>query len=218
MKTVFLEEKYILEYIKDIIQGIAMKNVDVNDAKYHHNTSYSDAASICQHGILTLNDLKRLKIKNYTEQFLNTMSNIESHINGIDAVSLSVVGLKDLYPYEEEFDPFDPNCVDFLVSNEIKTGRSSINYGNEFLSYSSISPDKIRAIDIRILELVSLVEKKLFSDYHSVESIIKNYNHLKDIALIIKNCGLDVPLREMSCQNVSLDVDKLASTPKLVLK
>lgn len=216
MNTIFLDEKDILKYIKKFIQSITLKSSDIDNARYHHNTSYHDAASICRYGILTMNDLKKLKIKNYTKEFLSTMDDIESHINGTDAVSLAVVGLQDLYPNEEEFDPFNPNCVDFLISNEVKAGRSSINYGNEFLSYSSIGVDKVKAVDVRILKLMDLLEKKLNSS--SIENIIKNYNCLKDIALIIKDYKLNVPIREMSFQNVSLDIDELGSMPRLALK
>ena len=46
-----------------------------------------------------------------------------------------------------------------------------------------------------------------------------NYNYLKNIALTMKHSQLDIPLREMSYQdNSSMDVDKLSSTPKLILK
>ena len=219
MNTILLEERYILEYIKDILNDIKIKSYIVNNAKYHHNADYRDASSICQYGILSLVDLKKLGIKNYTDEFLKKMDDIESHINGSNAISLSVVGLQDLYPNEDEYDPFVPNQVDFLVSSEIKTGRSSINYGNEFLSYNSIGVDKLRSVDIRLLKLIELVEKGYASNNYSIESVIRKYNYLKNIALTMKHFQLDIPLREMSYQdNSSMDLDKLSSLPKLMLK
>ena len=219
MNNILLEERYILEYIKDILHETKKGSSIVNNAKYHHNTDYSDASSICKHGILTMLDLKKLGIKNYTDEFLQKMDDIESHINGIDAVSLSIVGLKDLYPNEEEYNPFNPTQVDFLISDEIKAGRSSVHYGNEFLSYCSIETDKIRSVDIRILKLIELIEKGFYTNNLSIQNVIDKYNHLKSIALIMKLYELNIPLREMSYQdNSSLDIDKLSSTPRLVLK
>ena len=147
MKEVLLEEKYILEYIRDMMHDMKRKNVFIEDAKYHHNASYFDAISICKHGILTMLDLKRLNIKEYTKETLKKMNDITSHINGNDGVSLSLVGLKDLYRDEDEYDPFTPTQVDFLVSSDIQASRTSIHYGNEFLSYKSIEVNKLKAVD-----------------------------------------------------------------------
>lgn len=219
MKTILLEEKYILEYIKSVLHDVKMGTFNVYNAKYHHNTSYRDASSVCQYGILTMMDLKKLGIKNYTDELLQKMGDIESHINGNDAVSLSVVGLQDLYPNEYEYDPFNPSQVDFLVSSEIQAGRLSIHYGNEFLSYKSIGVDKLKSVDIRLLELIELVEQGYSSSNFSIQSAIQKYNYLKNIALTMKHSQLDIPLREMSYQDNSLmDVDKLSSNPKLILK
>lgn len=219
MTTILLEKKYVLEYLKDILNDVKKTSFVVNHAKYHHNTSYRDASSICQYGILSLVDLDKLGLKNYTTEFLQKMDDIESHINGSTAVSLSVVGLQDLYPNEDEYDPFIPSKVDFLISSDIKAGRFAIHYGNEFLSYESIGIDKLRSVDIRLLKLIELVEKGFSSNYYSIESVIEKYNYLKNIALTMKQFQLDIPLREMSYQDNSLmDVDKLSSTPKLLLK
>lgn len=219
MNTILLEKKYILEYVKDILHDIKIGASIINNAKYHHNTDYRDASSICRHGILTMMDLKKLGIKNYSDEFLQKMDDIESHINGNDAVSLAVVRLQDLYPNEDEYNPFSPSQVDFLVSSEIQTGRSSIHYGNEFLSYKSIGTDKLRSVDIRLLKLIEMIEKGYSSNNFTIQSVIEKYNYLKNIALTMKHSQLDIPLREMSYQdNSSMDVDKLSSTPRLVLK
>lgn len=219
MKTILLEEKYILEYVKDILHDIKIGASVINNAKYHHNTDYCAASSICRHGILTMMDLKKFGIKNYSDEFLQKMDDIESHINGNDAVSLSVVGLQDLYPNEDEYNPFTPSQVDFLVSSKIQTGRSTIHYGNEFLSYKSIGTDKLKSVDIRLLKLIEMIENGYSSNNFTIQSVIEKYNYLKNIALAMKYSQLDIPLREMSHQdNSSIDVDKLSSTPKLVLK
>lgn len=215
MKEVLLEEKYILEYIRDMMHDMKRKNVLIEDAKYHHNASYFDAISICKHGILTMLDLKRLNIKEYTKETLQKMNDITSHINGIDAVSLSVVGLKDLYRDEDEYDPFKPSQVDFLVSSDVQTSRTTMHYGNEFLSYQSIAVNKLKAMDIRLLNMLDLMENSL----DSIQTIIQKYNELKKIALTIQDLKINIPIREMSYQDgFSLDIDQLSKTPKLLIK
>lgn len=219
MNTILLEERYILEYIRDILHSYKSGSYDVNNAKYHHNTEYCDAPSVCTYGILTMRDLKKYGIKNYTDEFLEKMSDIESHINGSDAVSLAIVGLKDLYLNEYEYNPFIPSKVDFLVSNDINAGRFAIHYGNEFLSYSSISVDKLRSVDIRILKMIELMNIGAAVDNCSITDIVEKYNYLKDVALAILHSQLDIPLRETSYNdNYLIDIEKISSGPKLVLK
>lgn len=217
MNTILLEKKYILEYLKNTLHEIKIGTSIITNAKYHHNSDYCDAPSICQYGILTMKDLAKLKIKNYNDEFLQKMNDIESHVNGNDAVSLAVTGLQDLYPNEFEYNPINPYKVDFLVSSDIIAGRSSINYGNEFLSYKSIEPNQFKSIDIRLLKLIELIEQS--RQYDTIENIIKKYNWLKIIALTMKEYNLDIPLREMSHENhFDVDIDKLSSSPKLILK
>ena len=213
-----LEQKYILEYIRNLLNDMQLGNVSVNNAKYHHNTAYKDAPSICENGILTMLDMKKLGIKDYSDEFLQRMSDIESHVNGNDSVSFAVVGLTDLYPNEDEYNPFTPTQVDFLVTSDLQTSRSSIHYGNEFLSYKSIGIESLRAIDIRLLQLIDSLSNKE-NDIETIKRVINKYNYLKKIALTMKSTQLDIPLREMSYQNdFMMDVDKLSTTPKLVLK
>lgn len=212
MKEIKLEEKYILEYIKYMISSFKMKPIEVNNAKYHHNTSYSNAQLVLKHGILSVSELNRLGIKKYSPEILNLWSDIESHINGIDSISLSVVGLTDLYEDEFEYNPFSPTDVDLNISSDIRAGRSSIHYGNEFLCREKIGVDKIKSIDIRLLQLIE--KEKNFP----IKDIISRYNFLRDIALTIKENNLDIPFREMSNDNYALDIVKVSEMPKLILK
>lgn len=212
MKKIILEEKYILEYIKDMISSFKMKPLEVNNARYHHNTSYEDAPLTLIHGILSISKQNSLGIKKYSSKILNLFSDIESHANGIDKISLSVVGLTDLYENEFKYDPFSPLNVDLNISSKINAQRFTMNYGNEFLCYNDIEVDEIKAVDIRLLELIQKRE------YISIEDIINKYNCLKDIALTIKKQNLDIPFREMSNDNSTLDIDKISNMPKLILK
>ena len=70
MDTILLEKKFVLEYIKDILNDIKIASGMINNAKYHHNTDYSVAPSILKYGVLSLTDLNKLGIKNYSTEFL----------------------------------------------------------------------------------------------------------------------------------------------------
>lgn len=210
-KKIILDEKYVLEYIKDILSDMCYSPLNIHNAKYHHNSSYKDAPSICKHGILTMQDLRNLSIKEYSDDYFKKMENIEEHVNGTDNVSLSIVGLTDIYAKEDEYNPLSPFYVDFLVNSDLQSRRSSINYGNEFLVSKSIDVKDIRSVDIRLLELI---KKQI-----DLAKIIDNYNYLKELAFIIKSSQYVLPLREMSCKsNSEIDIDKLANTPQLILK
>ena len=102
-----------------------------------------------------MEDIKKLGIKEYTPELLEIMKDTESHINGIDAISLAIVGLDDLYPNEDEFNPYSPETVDFLIDSQVQASRSAIHYGNEYLAKESIALDNIKSADIRLLEYIS---------------------------------------------------------------
>jgi len=214
MKTL-IEKRFVLNYIKEVLNDLKTNECIIDDAIYHHNAGYGDASSICCYGILTLEDLKNLQIKDITDSELERLSDIESHINGTDAVSLSVVGLKDLYAGEEEYSPFSPKLVDFLISSNLLVGRSCNHYGNEFLSYRSISKKHLRSADIRLLELINKIEND--NNEYIIEDIINKYNSLKNIANSILENDLCIPIREMSFDNKALDLEKIIKTPELVL-
>lgn len=213
MGIVLLEEKYVLEYIRDLIQSFKIKSIEVNNAKFHHNCSYSKVPSILKNGILSISELNKLNIIQASSKELSIMEDMNSHANGIDYISLSVVGLKDLYSYEFEYDPFDSNLIDLNISSDIIARRSTVNYGNEFLCKDKIIPNKIKSLDIRLLKLIDSSIKK-----NNVNVIIERYNELKNVALAIKEYNLDIPLREMSFQNLTLDIDKLSKTDKILIK
>ena len=216
MNKLLLEEKYILEYIRDTINDFKIQPVNVSNNKYHHNTNYSDAPLIIKNGILSLSKLNRLGIKKYSKAILKLMDDTESHINGIDSVSLSIVGLTDLDKNKFEYNPYSPELVDFTISDDIRTRRNSKHYDNEFLCYNSISVDKLKSVDIRLLNLIKSKEMYLYD--HSIEQIIDKYNCLGDVALQLKEANLDIPFREMSIDNLTMDIDKVSNTPKLILK
>lgn len=210
-----------IELVKKSIISVMALNNDTLDAGYHHSRSYNDAIIVCKHGIMTISDLNAHGIRKDTPEALKTMSDSESHVNGIDAVSLSVVGLQDIYDDEDVYDPFNPRDVDFLVDDSVEAGRSSINYANEFLCHRSIGINELRAIDIRLLKLIRLLESNdrettIFNGVND-NTIISNYNCLIDIAREMENQGLPIPLREMSDDSkiYRLDICELAKKSKM---
>ena len=217
-----IEKKFVLEYIKDYLNTVSLSSTkEIENARYYHNTSYCNVASIITNGILSLEELNKFKIRDDSESFLKTMSDIDSHINGVDSISLSVVGLTNLYKDEFEYDPFCKNSVGFVITSDIKAYRTASHYGNEFLAKGIISNDKFRAIDIRLLKLIEQLEKDYNINsylYVSYEDVITRFNELRGIAKAIIKSNLDVPFREMSYDNRELDIAKLANAPKLVLE
>lgn len=208
--NISVDEKNIKEFVNDSISSITLGKRNIENDRYHHNCSYSDAPSIIKNGILSLYDINRLGIKKFSADFLKYVSDIESHINGSDAISLAVVGLTDLYPDEDEYNPFNPELVDFVLSDEIKASRSTINYGNEFLSFKPIFIEKFKAIDIRLRDYL-----KKTNDY---KRVIAMYEDLRRIAIAMKDANLDIPLREMSDGNCCIDIDKAINMPKILIK
>ena len=99
MKKIIIEEKYVPEYVMDMLSDCKTgRKEEVKNAKFHHNTNYEKAANILRYGILPLRELNRLGLRHDSEEFLELMDDIESHINGIDGVSLFVTGLDDTDP------------------------------------------------------------------------------------------------------------------------
>lgn len=217
MVEILLEEKYVLEYIKTMLNEYRQNFTEIPDYKYHHNRGYQTAPIVCKHGILTISDLHKKGICTYTEEQLRRLSDSDSHINGIDSVSLASDDLSMLYPNELEYDPFCPDKVDFLISSDVKARIATGHYGNEYITlHGSIPVDKIKSVDIRLIQLIDLCCN---SKMHNITEIIENYNSLKEIALSMKKSNLTIPLREMSNQdNFNLDIDKLSETKKIILK
>ncbi len=216
MNEKIIREKYALEYIKDILStySYALKNVD--DAKYHHNASYKDAHLIIKHGILSMEEINKLGIRLYSEEDLDLMNDTESHVNGKDGVSLSIVGLADLYKDEEEYNPFMPNVVDFLIDNNIRAFRNTIHYGNEFVSESKITSDKIKSADIRLVKYIDSLPKK---DNIDIIDVVNKYNNLILMSKEIVSSNKDIQIREMSdgC-NKTIDTLKISEEPRIILK
>lgn len=221
MEKLLIDERHVLDYVEDNIIRCLSERVEVYDDKFHHNTKYKDAISIIKNGILSPSELSKLGVDVYSDEVLSVMSDIESHANGNDSISLAVVGLTDLMPDEFEYDPFSEKLVDFIITSDITARRVTTNYGNEYITDDSICTDKFKAIDIRLLSFVKSIreERNIEAFSSSVNELIENYNKLRDIARLLKDLKLSIPLREMSFyDNTALDIDKMYDMPKVKVK
>lgn len=206
-----IEEKKVLEYIYDTLSSIKYGQENI-DARYHHNSSYKYAPSLVRYGILTLDELNEHGVINLSEDQRKIL-NAEDHVNGTTGVSLSVVGLDDIWRGEEEYNPLSPKVVDFLVSPESIPVRSTMHYANEFVHNGSIKPSEIQSMDVRLIQL--LQNKDKYSD-ETVKTIIDKYNNLIEAADFILSVNPGIVVREMSNgESYALDVNKLSRTPKI---
>ena len=221
MEKILLDERHVLDYVEDNIIRCLSERVEVYDDKFHHNTKYKDALSIIKNGILSPSELSKLGIDVYSDEVLSVMGDIESHANGSESISLAVVGLTDLMPDEFEYNSFSEKLVDFLIASDITARRVTTNYGNEYITDDSICTDKFKAIDIRLLSFVKSIreERNIEAFSSSVNELIENYNKLRDMARLLKDMKLSIPLREMSFyDNTALDIDKMYDMPKVKVK
>lgn len=218
MNKIEIERKYILEYIKDILLQCSLNNIEIDNARYHHNSSYEEAPSIIENGILSIKELAERGIKKFSPETIKIMDDIDSHTNGNSGRSLAVIGLTDLYRDEDEYDPTCPLLVDFIVSSDVKAVRNSSIYGNEFIARSTIEKEQIKALDIRFLQYLYNFEHGQYN-YENIDKLIKKYNYIKEMANKIISSNKNLLFREVSSgNNRMLDVEKIVNVPKLVLK
>lgn len=220
MKRIYLDKEHVIDYISESMNSFIQDCVVVNDARYHHNSDYTSAVSILKNNILSLDEMNRQRVRKFSKDFLSIMDDRDSHVNGSDGISLAVVGLTDLGEDELEYDPYSLHHIDFVIDSEIKACRSSVHYGNEYIASEMIPTDMIRAVDVRISKYMDmLVSKGRNLDDESIYKLVQKYNCIRNIAMLMLEEELDIPLREMSYGNCSaLDIEMVASSPKLVLK
>ena len=180
MSDIKLDRCDVVDYVKNTLDNSKTNFDHVTGAKYHHNTKYCDASSVIRFGILTMSELNRLKLRHDSPESLKIMNDTLSQVNGLNGVSLAVTGLDDLYPDEDEFDPFLSDAVDFRIADTLspRPGRDSTKYGNEFIYPGVVRPEEFRAIDIRILEYIEQLENNVSNmGSRSIEELKNNYNN-----------------------------------------
>ena len=212
-------ESYVITHICDNLNEIMERTDDISDARYHHNASYKDSILICKHGILSLRELNERGIRHDSKETLKKLSDIESHPNGIDSISLSIDdpnGRSELQTYDYR----RPDSVDFRVSSQVPAYRSSFNYDNELICREFIDLSKIKAIDVRMRKLCDIIStaKNLESRGLSERMVIDNYNYLIDLAKVLVRKKLNIPLRELSDEEngiYSINIQRLSEKTKL---
>ncbi|MEG2351264.1 MAG: hypothetical protein RSA10_03275 [Bacilli bacterium] len=214
-----LEEKHVLEYISDNLSDFMGKSITVNNAKFHHNTSYKLVPSVLEHGILSMQELNKNKITSYSDASLALMDDIDSHINGNSGISLAVYGLTDLYNDEDEYYP-SSELVDFSIDSSINARRITNHYGNEFVAENIITSDKFKSVDIRLINYIKEITNSTKTlNRLKLEKLIIKYNYIILISTAMKKAKLNIPLREMSLdEGYGLNIDKIATSPTLILK
>lgn len=208
-----IDRKHIKEFLYDTLNSYRIKSKYIEEGLYHHNSSYKDGISIIKNGILSLEELNKKEIIKLSEEQLKMCDDTSSHANGKNGISLSIVGLTDLYRDEDEYSPFIPDLLDIVISKEVNARRTSINYGNEFIVSKKISSRLFESIDVRLFKLIDRIKHE--SD---LKKVIENYNHLLDIAQAIKEKQVEICLREMSDENLTLDIESLSKSPKVFVK
>lgn len=220
MSNIQIEESYIPEFITDTISSSRINSVAVSNDVYHHNTSYKHTSEIIKHGIMSAEEKAKRGLFEITPQ-LEHIYNGEHYVNGLQNISLAKVGLTDLYPDEDEYDPYSSFQTDILITDalEPKPRRSSVNYGNEFLVQGIILPEYFKSIDFRLLKYIEQYKQGRYSKekMQFLLELIEKYNCLRQIAKALKDSNLDIPFREMSTENITLDPEKVLNFPILSL-
>lgn len=215
MNKIEVDERDIIDFIFDTLYSSKIGLENIKNAKYHHNTSYKNAPLICRYGIMPLLELNEIGIRNDSQELLKKMDDMESHVNGNNGISLAVLGLKDLYSYEDTYNPLEPGVVDFIISNSIIAHRNTLHYGNEYVHYGNIGLKNIISLDFRLLEYMSLTKNKQISS----TTLIDMYNNLLKSAIIIKQLKSGLLLREMSLNSsFGIDIEKFSKSYSMILK
>ncbi|MBO6194975.1 MAG: hypothetical protein J6O56_01365 [Bacilli bacterium] len=197
-----------INYMKyGISEGLEICNDGHDINNYHHNTEYKNLLTILKYGILTINDLQKEQIRYFSKEQLKNFDDIESHINGIDGISLSRVGLTDIYPGEDIYEPFHPCSVDIIISSNVKAARNSLHYGNEYICYSKIPISKIISFDFRILKLIENCD---YENVNELNRVISKYNYLITAIKKIHEDRIPMLFKEMSNGSSVMNISKIS--------
>ena len=215
-----LENELIIEYedsvnglkaLKDLLLSARIPFEEVEKAKFHHNTRYSDAAKIVSTGLLSY--LEKMKLAGKEPDYKELQIRSDEHfVNGSTFISLSKEGFSeaDLYPGEDLwiFDYKKDDSVDIVISNDVKAVGIAINYLNEYLAEDRVDRDLFRAVDTRLINYFDSIDKSA-----TFELKVRKFNNLREIALAMKESELDIPLRHNGVEQFGLDIEKVSSFP-----
>ena len=204
--------------IEENILSCVTTKIEVSDYKYHHNAHYGDMPEILRNGILSYNERLRLENKDGSEEEKYRRSD-SAYVNGTDFIS---VATEEGYPadstpsYRLKYDLYYYDSLyrtDILLSQDIDANPNRHNYINECFVKDKIDISKFRGIDIRLLNYIKATLKN--PNERDIKRIINAYNSLIDMSLIMREDNLGIPLREVSCENNTLEISKVSNLQKI---
>ena len=216
--------------VKDAIYSCIIPQTKLDDTKFHHQLDIEKVPSAIEHGILSYKLYKKnVDKKELTEKEKYIFSD-DSHVNGLDCISLSTmeIDLDKMYENEMLWGTYSTISPDIIVSKKVNPFHVTSNYYNEFLVSDMIPVEMFNSIDVRLLRIINynffLKEQNLKEN--RVKILLKYYEGVRNIALEMKKQGLDIPLREVSSikgvgeddKALTLDKDMVINLPKLILK
>lgn len=218
-----IEVEYDKAYkiVKEKIYSCKTKYIEVIDSHYHHETVFEKVPGILKYGILSIDEWAKVHKVTLTEEEIERYNGIH-HVNGLYCVSLSSMNLdfSQLYRNEDYYDSFNFGQVDLVISKEVKAARNTINFFNEFLVSTKVPVDKINGIDLKVLESYKkeIYPKTEDTKFNRTKKLLKNYNYLKYISRTLINNSLDIPIREVSEEKITLDPQKIIKLPSIKLR
>ncbi|MBQ9072196.1 MAG: hypothetical protein IJY25_03460 [Bacilli bacterium] len=209
------------ELIKKSLYSCKETSTPIVDAEFYHQIKMQRVPQVLKNGLFSKRKIAELEGRELTPHERSLYSD-DGRVNGLDYISLSNMNLDFSKMGEKElyFDPFNTIEANIIVSKDINISRSTHNYFNEYLVKDRISPKQFNAIDTRILKILDF-------DFHDTEKnklenriqlMLEYYNYLRNIAITLKENKLDIPLREVSDEVITLNPKKVIRMPHFQLK
>lgn len=217
LDIICIDEDMLYEFIKLNLHSCRVSSRIIENSKYHHQTKIERIPNMLKNGILSKNKFSELEGRDLTDDEISIYSD-DCHVNGTDYVSVSSMDLDFSTMGKDEYywDPIDSLESGIVVSSDIRAFRVTKNYFNEFLVEGGIYPSSFSAIDTKVLKIYT--NRFYRGEESKTDRMLRHYHTLKDIALSLKEDNLDIPLREVSDEVITLDIDKVIKLPSLKLK
>lgn len=230
----------VYEVVRKNILGCRVEDRVVPTDGYNCDFRIEDVPSALKYGLLTKRErIKKFEGRNLTDKEEFIFSDPRC-VNGADAISLSSlnVDFSKMYRDEEWYDPSAGISANLVISSKVGASQTTTNYFNEFLSFKSILPEFIEAVDCRIFRVKDTNNIVKKSDQDRINVMLEQYEGLRSIAGAMLELGLNIPLREVSTWKIdeikedkfmtgikeyqdgfiTLDPVKIVDMPKIMVK
>lgn len=229
-KLVNISLDNVYQLIRQNIYSCVTNPIEITDKKFHHRLNIKSLPIVLQHGLLS-NKLKAkiIEKRNLTEKEKFVFSD-ECHVNGYDYVSVSSVeeDLSKMYKDEDLWDTYLGIDPDIIISSRIDAKKNTINYFNEYIVQDKIPVEMFNSIDMKLLKIMdyNFFNKEQNKKEEKIKMMLEYYNYLREVAIILKQNNLNIPLRETSevaneneyDKALTLDCQKVIQLPKITLK